>query len=67
MDRSSIAVRDEAKMLRRTAGVTGMRPFDDAGGESGTFLYDRRPLSEDAIEDGMTLGFRIQSNPHEGR
>ena len=36
MDLSSIAVREEANILLNTAGVTGIRPVDEDGGESGT-------------------------------
>lgn len=36
IERSSIAVREDANMLLSTAGVTGMRPLDEEGGERGT-------------------------------
>lgn len=38
MDRSSCGVRDEAKMERRTAGVTGMRREESDGGCRGVGL-----------------------------
>lgn len=48
-----MAVLDEANILLRTAGVTGIRPFEEAGGERGTFLYECLPLSEEVTEGGI--------------
>lgn len=52
IERSSIAVRDDAKILLRTAGVTGIRPLDEQGGENDTLAYDRFP-SDETEDDGM--------------
>lgn len=61
IDRSSFAVRDDAKMLLSTAGVTGMRPFGE-GGESGTPAYERFSSPEETEDAGMEALWRIHYN-----
>jgi len=43
IDRSSIAVRDEAKMERKTVGVTGILPRCGSGGIGEVLLVERVP------------------------
>ena len=54
MERSSIAVLDEAKILLSTPGVTGMRPLDE-GGPRGTLAYERFSSDEPVEEAGMSI------------
>lgn len=60
IERSSIAVLDDAKMLLSTPGVTGMRPLDD-GGPSGTLAYER--FSSDELVDDA--GISTENLAHE--
>lgn len=58
MERSSSAVRDEAKMERRTAGVTGTRLV--AFGDGGRGLYGACDDADD-VDEG--IGTTYVSNP----
>lgn len=58
MERSSCGVRDDAKMERKTAGVTGIRLVESEGGCSGVgcrgFAVVPVPLVVD--EEGILVG-----------